>query len=504
MLCVMNISVADLVIPAGSTLILDRVRRRRGHRIGRTRRRTIAWRLALAALVAAPLAAQAQVRTDVERAPSLTIERYNEDWSYLANPTARKGYWTEPLKYMGLADDRSIYLVTGMEARSRYEGYANLNWGSAPNESYIWQRVMPYVDLHTGHVRFFAQPIISTIQGVDRPTRPVDTTGIDMLQAFGEVRTDVAAGVSLSVSAGRKLISLGAGRFIDTRYGVNIPQAFEGADATLTSQSHQITGLYYHPVDNRPGDFDDRSSLQKAVWGIYATRWLGAKHAIGVDAFYLGLRDNAAVYDQGSGREIVHTFGSRVFGATGSWHWNIEGALQGGRFAGYRRTGWGIGGEVGYRFASVATGPDVSLLSEIISGDDNPRDHSLGTFNPLFPRGKYFGALSPIGPRNLIRARPGITIEPWNDVALSLTTAAYWRQSVADGVYGVAGNVVRSGRNSTARFIGTQVELTLAWQATPELNVTASVSAFEAGTFIRETGPAQTIKMLGIMANYRF
>ena len=65
-------------------------------------------------------------------------------------------------------------------------------------------------------------------------------------------------------------------------------------------------------------------------------------------------------------------------------------------------------------------------------------------------------------------------------------------------------NVVRSGKDSTARFIGTQVELAVAWQATPELNLTASVSAFEAGSFIRETGPAQTIKMLGVMATYRF
>ncbi|WP_164988281.1 alginate export family protein [Bradyrhizobium betae] len=456
------------------------------------------------ALAATPLVAQAQVGTGLGRAPTLTNERYNEDWIYLADPVSRTGHWTEPFKYIALDDNRSTYLVTGMEARSRYEGYANVNWGSAPNDAYIWHRFMPYADLHMGAVRFFAQPIVSSISGVDRPTRPVDTTGTDMLQAFGELRMDVTERMSLSLSMGRKLVSLGAGRFIDTRYGVNIPQAFEGADATLTSQFRQVTALYYHPVDNGPGDFDDRSSRQKAVWGVYATQWLDAKRAIGIDAFYLGLRDNAAVYDQGTGKEIVHTFGSRVFGDKGSWHWNIEGALQGGHFAGHPRTGWGIGGEVGYRFLNVPTTPDFSFLSEVISGDDNPRDQRLGTFNPLFPRGKYFGALSPIGPRNLIRARPGVTVVPYTDVAVSLTGAAYWRQSVADGVYGVAGNVVRSGRDSTARFIGTQIELTVAWQATPELNVTASVSAFEAGTFIRETGPAQTIRMLGIMANYRF
>jgi hypothetical protein len=482
MRCVMDLSVSDLVIPTRLTFIFKSVCNRAGHRVSRVGLRTVKRSVAFAtARAAMPLVAQAQVRTDIGRAPTLTIERYNEDWAYLANPASRTGHWTEPFKYIPLGDDRSTYLVTGMEARSRYEGYANVNWGSAPNDSYIWHRFMPYADLHAGAVRFFAQPIVSAISGVDRPTRPVDTTGTDMLQAFGEVRMDVAERTSLSLSAGRKLVSLGAGRFIDTRYGVNIPQAFEGADATLTGQFRQVTALYYRPVDNGPDDFDDRSSRQKAIWGLYATQWLNATRAIGVDAFYLGLRDNAAVYDQGAGKKVVHTFGSRVFGDTGSWHWNIEGALQGGHFAGHRRTGWGIGGEVGYRFLHASMKPDLSFLTEVISGDDNPRDQQLGTFNPLFPRGKYFGALSPIGPRNLIRVRPGVTIEPYKDIAVTLTGAAYWRQSPADGVYGVAGNVVRSGKDSTARFIGTQVELAVARQATPQLNLTAYVSAFEPG-----------------------
>src|SRR6266542_7168370 len=207
MRCVMNLCVSDLVIPARLTIIFKNVCSRPGHRSSQARLRTVKRCVALAtALAAMPLVAQAQVRTDVERAPTLTIERYNEDWSYLANPASRTGHWTEPFKYIPLGDDRSAYLVTGMEARSRYEGYANVNWGSAPNDSYIWHRFMPYADLHAGSVRFFAQPIVSGISGVDRPTRPVDTTGTDMLQAFGEVRMDVAERTSLKLSAGRKLV----------------------------------------------------------------------------------------------------------------------------------------------------------------------------------------------------------------------------------------------------------------------------------------------------------
>jgi hypothetical protein len=464
-----------------------------------------ASRLAVAAtLVAIPGAAEAQVSTSVARAPTLTIERYPEDWSYLADPARRTGGWTERFKYIPLNRDGSIHLTTGVEIRTRYEGYANVDWGSAGNDSFVWQRVMPYADLHAGTLRVFVQPILSAITGTDRPPRPIDTTGADMLQGFVEARMRVGEHLALRLSAGRKLVSLGAGRLIDTRYGPNVPQAFDGVDATLTGGSGQVTALSFRPVDTFPGDLDDRASRQKAVWGLYATQWLTWDRSTGFDAYYLGLEDRNAVFDQGVGKATVHTYGTRFFGDAGAWFWNAEAVLQTGRFAGQPIAAWGVGGEVGRRFRDVPLQPAVSLTADVISGDADRNDARLGTFNPLFPRGKYFGALSPIGPRNLIHLRPTVTVSPRDDLAVSLTGAAYWRQSTGDGIYAIPGLLVRSGEGSDARFIGTQIELTVAWQATPELNLTVSTSAFEPGTFIRETGPSRTIGMVGAMANYRF
>lgn len=448
--------------------------------------------------------AQAQGGTDIGRAPTLTIERYPENWSYLADPAQRTGRWTEPYKYIPLSEDGSIYLTTGLEVRSRYEGYANPRWGEAQHDGYVWHRAMPYADVHVGMLRLFAQPIVSGISGVRRARRPVDTTGVDFLQAFAEVETNVAEAVSLRMSAGRKLISLGAGRFVDTRYGPNIPQAFDGFDAALTARAWQVTALAFRPVDNRLDSFDDRTSTQKSLWGLYATQWLGDGRAKGFDLYYLGLHDRNAMYDQGVGKELVHTFGARIFGDTGSAYWNLEAAVQTGTFAGHRRAAWGIGGEVGYRFTQAPLRPDLRLAADAISGDDDPDGPNLGTLNPLFPRGKYFVSQSPIGPRNLIQLRPSIAIHPHKDAELSLSASAYWRQSTGDGIYAISGALVRSGRGSNARFIGTQAEIAVAWQATPELNLAASVGVFDPGPFIRETGPAQLIKLVGVMANYRF
>jgi hypothetical protein len=463
------------------------------------------WRLAsVVAAASMPLVAHAQVTTDVQRAPTLTVERHQEDWSHLADSAGGTGRWTERLKYIPLSEDGSTYLTTGLEARSRYERYENLNWGSAADDDYVWHRLMPYADLHVGPVRLFAQPILSAISGTERIRSPVDTTGADVLQAFVDVDMQVSERTSLLVSAGRKLVSLGAGRLIDTRYGPNIPQAFDGIDVTVAGDTGQLKALYLRPVDTMPGDLDDRASRQKALWGLYATQRPKKVPAIGIDLYYLGLRDRRAVFDQGSGQQVVHTFGSRVFGDTGVWHWNVEGALQRGTFADKRVEAWGVAGKVGRRFPRIRLQPELTATLDVISGDGDPDDSRLGTFNPLFPRGSYFAAQSPVGPRNLIHLQPSATIHPNRDVALSLTGIAYWRQSTGDGIYAIPGILVRSGRGSDARFIGKQIEVAVAWQATPELNLSASVSVFDPGRFIRDTGPARTMRVAGAMANFRF
>ena len=81
---------------------------------------------------------------------------------------------------------------------------------------------------------------------------------------------------------------------------------------------------------------------------------------------------------------------------------------------------------------------------------------------------------------------------------------AYWRYTRADGVYGIPGNLIRAPGTANARFIGKEAEATLAWQATPELELSTSFSAFAPGAFIRQTGPAKTITMLGLESNFRF
>lgn len=437
------------------------------------------------------------------RAPVLTTERYNEDWSALADPAKRTGHWTEPFKYLPLDGSGKVYLTTGVELRVRYEGYRGNGWGAAaaPDDGYVWKRVLPYADLHAGAVRVFVQPILAYAFGVKPAPGPVDRTGADLLQGFADALFRLDGDTTLRLRAGRELLGFGSERLVGTRYGPNVLLAFDGGRAILHHGALTANVFYVRPVEAGPHAFDDKSSSTRALWGVYGTWTL--RHG-GIDAYYLGYRNDRASFEQGSGRERRGTLGSRVFGAADGWHWNVEGMLQDGRFDGMPIRAWSLATELGRGFASLPLAPDVTVRADIASGDRSPGDHRLGTFNALFPKGKYFGELSPIGPYNIVNLQPGITFALRPQLRLGVAGTLYWRQSRGDGVYDMPGHLLRRGSARDARFIGWETELSLEWQATRELSLSGSVSSFRPGAFIRQTGPARRIRMLGLEANFRF
>lgn len=441
--------------------------------------------------------------TDASRAPVFTIERYREDWSMLADPAKRTGRWTEAFKYIPLNQSGTNYLTTGVELRERYEGYDGLQWGSARDQHYVWTRAMPYADLHVGQVRVFAQPILADASGLRPGPTPIDRTGADLLQGFVDVVQDLGPGTSLRLEIGRQMFGLGTERLVGTRYGLNVPLAFDGTRANLYYPHGRLQLFAVRPVENRLGDFDDRSSRKQALWGVYDTTWFKADQTIGADFYYLGFRDHQAAVQQGTGREERATFGTRWFGSASGWHWDFEFNYQTGTFAGGRVRAFGVANELGHMFAKLPLSPDATLKVDFISGDKDPARRNMQGFDPMFPKGKYFGGLSPIGPRNIIDVHPAVTLNLTHRIQLGLAAMAYWRQSRGDGVYDTPGRLLRTGTPEQARFIGKQAEVAVTWQATPDLSFDASFAAFAPGAFIQETGPARTIQMLGIETNFR-
>jgi hypothetical protein len=448
--------------------------------------------LLLAALT--PLAGQAQ---EVAQ----TNLRFDENWTVLRGTDAADD---RPGKYLPLDREGDMYLTLGGEARARFEGFEGNLWGDppAPDDGYLWLRVMPHADLHAGPARVFVQGIAGYARGVGAGKGPADETGIDLLQGFGDVRIAWGEDAALTLRGGRELMALGSERLVGIRYGPNIPQAFDGVHIIAEHGPLHIDAFRLRPVAIGGGDFDDRTSNTRRLDGVYAT--FAAAKGMGLDAYWLGYANDEARFGGRTARETRDSYGLRFFGSHGNLDWNWEAMLQRGRFGGDRIRAWSIATETGWRFGDTTLKPHARLRANIASGDRDPNDGRLGTFNALFPKGKYFGELSPIGPRNIMNVQPSVDFDLGSGVTVELLAASFWRQRRGDGIYDVPGGLIRPAGISGARHIGDQIEVSAGWQASAILSFAVSLSAFRPGAFIKDTGRARTIQMLGAEAMLKY
>jgi hypothetical protein len=438
--------------------------------------------------------------------PNLTNLRYTEDYSYLRDPSKRTGAWWEPFKYIPLDSSGTSFLTTGLEARFRHEGYRNFNWGEVPVDKYQWYRVLPYADLHLGpNVRLFGQMIGAWVTDKDTKVTGVDETGFEILQGFADLKLPLSDGADLILRGGRQLLSYGSERLISLRYGPNVLRSFDAGLASVEAGPWRVDTFYARPVRNKVESFNDRFDSDRAAWSVYATRKLDEiSPTSGLDLYYIGYRNSHAEFNQGSGNELRHTLGSRFFGKAQNWDWNFEAIFQFGSFDGGDIRAWSVASDTGYTFADLTFSPRIGLKANIISGDRNPNNPDLQTFNPLFPRGKYFGEIGLIGPYNLINAHPNMTLHLNSQWTLSGAAVLYWRESLGDGIYDVGGGLVRPSDRSRARFVGTQADVILGWEPVRWFSAELAYSVFEPGRFIKDTGPSKTAHFVGFETVLKF
>ena len=110
--------------------------------------------------------------------------------------------------------------------------------------------------------------------------------------------------------------------------------------------------------------------------------------------------------------------------------------------------------------------------------DEDRTDKSLQTFNALFPKGAYFGVIALIGPANHIDLQPSFDLRLIKRWILITEAGFFWRQSIHDGIYGPAINLLRSAGSSTSRFIGSQIATQAEWEINPHFSWTGNYTHF--------------------------
>jgi hypothetical protein len=438
--------------------------------------------------------------------PAYKQLRYDEDYGYLRDPVAHSDPF-DAIKFVPLGAEGDRYLSLGGEIRQRYEYFHNPVWGQEENDpnGYWLQRYMLHTDLHLGNrVRFFGQIKSGIELGREGGPRGADEDKLDLHQAFVDVRgwSDVNGGLTLRV--GRQEIGLGSSRLVSFREGPNVRQGFDGVRLAWRRHEWEIDGFATKPVETKQGVFDDAWDPARSFWGVYAVGPFRPLPKGKVDLYYLGIDRKRARFDQGIGRELRHSLGARIWGKNESWDYNTEMVYQWGSFGQGSIRAWTIASDTGYHFESIRFRPRLGLKADIASGDRNPTDVTLGTFNALFPKGAYFSEADLLGPYNLMDLHPSLELNLTERVSLTPDLDFFWRQSTRDGIYGIPGNLIRTGRTSSARYIGNHASLQLEWQLDHHISVTAQCLHFFAGPFLKETQPGRDVNFVALWVTYKF
>lgn len=400
------------------------------------------------------------------------------------------------------ADD--LRLSLGGDLRWRYEHAGNPRYGLERQDRWgvFMQRASGFADLRLGeHWRGFAQLATSVTRGRAGGPSPVDENRLDPTNLFIEARSAGAGERAFGLRVGIQELQFGTGRAIDAREGPNVRRSFDAVRAYATSGVWRVDAFVAAPRLNRAGSFDDARSRTQTLSGVYATR-IG--EVLSWDVYALDFKDDVSRYAQGVAQERRWSLGTRAFGGGKSWDWNWELDVQGGHFGDADIRAWSLATDTGYTFSGVEGQPRVALLLAIASGDKDPNDKRVGTLNPLYPRGNYFGDEATLGPRNFFNIHPALSWRVAPQVQLNASVDFFWRHSLLDGVYAPNGMLIRGPGNSRSRYVATIGSMGATWALAKGWTATTVVAYGRPGAFLRETGADEALSFLSLSAQYRF
>ncbi len=466
--------------------------------------------IALAAFASAHrLAAQTAAQTPIQSVnpPPYTPQVWDIDWSYLAlpaTPSSPQRDWSDRLHYIPLGSNSFLSLTGQARERGEYQDHPAFG-AQPPDNGYFLERYLLSSDLHlTPRFRAFLQLDSGLINGRAGGPRPaIDQDKLDLNQGFVDLAALDSPSHSLTLRAGRQLVSLGSTRLIATGAGLNVEQPFDGFRLMLHTPNWSADGLALRPTEVKTALFDNEPNPAEELWGLYLSRTLPALRT-SFDLYYLGYDHKSVRYAQGTGREQRETVGARVWSHTPTWDYDFEYTAQFGRFHTGNIRAWGTGYHLGYTFNQARFAPHPEIDGGVLSGDHNLHDNTLGTFNPLFPNGNFLSQSILLGPYNLVIVRPTFKTALTRKASTNTNLELLWRQSTQDGVYNIAGILTHPSGNATARSIGTQIQQEIDYAFNRHLTGSLAYEHFFAGAFLKQSPPGHSLNFFSPQLTYNF
>ena len=155
-------------------------------------------------------------------------------------------------------------------------------------------------------------------------------------------------------------------------------------------------------------------------------------------------------------------------------------------------TAWAVHGGLGYTFDAPWL-PRVALGYSYGSGDGDPLDGDIETFQNLFPTNhKFYGQMDVFSWQNIHDLEVNLRAQPIKAVTIRADYHAFFLANTDDAWYRANGIATVRPLTPAARnadnYAGSEIDLTVQWKVNAHLQVEGGYSHFFAGDYLSDTG----------------
>lgn len=410
---------------------------------------------------------------------------------YMAD--AAEEYWPKTssnnmldnIKHISVRGDKS-FISLGGSAREVYEYFDNYLWGIGPQDKngYLLNRFLVHVDYrYNSHFRLFGELESSFVNGRNGGPRPVqDLNKLASTELFAEYNFKIDTVTRLSLRLGVQALNYGLGTLLDIR-DANVRRSFAGGKFIIKTGKDRIDLFAMKLMKTNPGLFDDGVDPDQRIAGAWYTRTNPAAVISKLEAYYLYTDRSPVAFAQGTGREQRHTAGGSTLLTFGNWNLYTEGVLQFGTFNRDRIFAWKWVQTFTYQDLVARLKPIFALQTAMSSGDQNPNDGTLGTFNPIYPKAIYYGYIDNVGSANILVVHLKSGLDLSKKISLTGDYYCFWRESAEDGIYGPSGTSLLHSTNNQKR-VGSMYDLILGYTFNNRLSLKYTSAYYKRGPFL--------------------
>ena len=429
--------------------------------------------------------------------PAYQLTRWQEDWRALADPAKRTDIF-DPLKYIPLAPNGFAHLTLSGQLREDFVGQSSALSGG-PSADYELHRLYVGADLHVGEARAFVELGNVEAPGERKPLAPTERDDADVQLAFVDYRLYLGPTLTVPRIGRQEIIFDTTQRFLGLREGPNNRQAFDAARVDFKVLTLSFSAFSGRPVDYIEGPFDDHPNHAVTFSGYNLTHQLGADAQ---SVYFYRYTNELAHFGAVVGPERRDSIGSRVAGRWGGFDYDFEGMRQTGSVGSAVVDAWAVGFVAGYTIKTTWS-PRLGLQYDEASGDSNPRDGRIETFNPLFGKGAYFTEAPITGYSNVRHLKGSVSLRPSKKDTFTVAFASLGKETAHDLVYLTPLIPQPRTADMTGTHTGDYVQFLGAHQFNAHFSLSGEAVRFAASDDLRRAG-GHDVDYLKLVANFLF